>query len=189
MTSVSMVPILIKENRSVMATKQQQDFCKAVYDAAKKINEISPLFVAAQACLESAWGARKVGNYNIFGITKGSNWNGKTVLVLTSEVFNVPGKKFYPPEKVVSVTKVAQGRYRYKVYRLFKDFDSYDECLQEHLRIFKKPGYADAWPYRRNAYEFAKKIADCKGCKYATDPNYATVMRAMIESVRKIVEE
>jgi len=186
---MSMVPILIKENRSVMATKQQQDFCKAVYDAAKKINEISPLFVAAQACLESAWGTRKVGNYNIFGITKGSNWNGKTVLVLTSEVFNVPGKKFYPPEKVVSVTKTAQGRYRYKVYRLFKDFSSYDECLREHLRLFEKPGYADAWPYRRNAYEFAKKIADCKGCKYATDPNYATVMRAMIESVRKIVEE
>lgn len=121
-----------------MATKQQQDFCKAVYDAAKKINEISPLFVATQTCLESAWGARKVGNYNIFGITKGSNWTGKTVLVLTNEVFNVPGKKFYPPEKVVSVIKTSQGKYRYKVYRQFKDFGSYDECLQEHLRIFKK---------------------------------------------------
>lgn len=170
-----------------MATKQQQDFCKAIYKAAEKINEISPIFVAAQACLESAWGSRKVGNYNVFGITKGSNWTGKTVLVLTSEVFNVPSKKFYPPEKVVSVTKIAQGRYRYKVYRQFKDFSSYDECLREHLRIFQKPGYADAWPYRKDPEEFSKRIADNVGCKYATDPNYATTMRSMIASVRKIV--
>lgn len=171
-----------------MATKQQQDFCRAIYKAAQKIGEISPLFVAAQACLESSWGLKKVGNYNIFGITKGSNWTGKTVLVLTSEVFNVPGKKFYPPEKVVSITKTSQGKYRYKVYRLFKDFASYDECLQEHLRIFKKPGYADAWPYRKDAMEFAKRITNNVGCKYATDPNYLTTMRAMIASVKKVVE-
>lgn len=171
-----------------MATKQQQEFCKAVYKAAEKINEISPLFVAAQACLESSWGMKKVGNYNIFGITKGSSWTGKTVLVLTSEVFGVPGKKFYLPEKVVSITKTSQGKYRYKVYRLFKDFSSYDECLREHLRIFQKPGYADAWPYRKNALEFAKRITNNVGCKYATEPNYLNTMRAMIASVQKVVE-
>lgn len=171
-----------------MATKQQQDFCKEVYNAACKINEISPVFVAAQACLESSWGKNKVGRYNVFGITKGSNWTGKTVLVLTSEVFNSPNVKFASPEKVVSIFKRKDGRYQYKVYRLFKDFDSMGDCLKEHLRLFKKPGYNDAWPYRKNAREFAKRIVNNVGCQYATDPNYATTMNAMIESVERIVK-
>lgn len=171
-----------------MATKQQQDFCKEVYNAACKINEISPVFVAAQACLESSWGKNKVGRYNVFGITKGSNWTGKTVLVLTSEVFNSPNVKFASPEKVVSIFKRKDGRYQYKVYRLFKDFDSMGDCLKEHLRLFKKPGYNDAWPYRKNAREFAKRIVNNVGCKYATDPNYATTMNDMIESVERIIK-
>ena len=170
-----------------MATKQQQDFCKEVYKAACKINEISPVFVAAQACLESSWGAKRVGKYNLFGITKGTGWTGKTVLVLTSEVFPTPNKKFSAPEKVVSVIKRRDGRYQYKVYRLFKDFNSMEDCLREHLRLFQKPGYADAWPYRKNAREFAKRIADSKGCKYATDPHYAETMEAMIRSVERII--
>lgn len=171
-----------------MATKQQQDFCKEVYNAACKINEISPAFVAAQACLESSWGKNKVGRYNVFGITKGSNWAGKTVLVLTSEVFSSSNVKFAAPEKVVSVFKRKDGRYQYKVYRLFKDFDSMEDCLKEHLRLFKKSGYADAWTYRKNAREFAKRIVNNVGCKYATDPNYATTMNAMIASVERIVK-
>lgn len=170
-----------------MATKQQQDFCKEVYKTSCKINEISPVFVASQACLENSWGAKRVDKYNLFGITKGTGWSGKTVLVLTSEVFPTPNKKFAAPEKVVSVIKRRDGRYQYKVYRLFKDFASMEDCLREHLRLFKKPGYQDAWPYRKNAREFAKRIADNKGCKYATDPHYAETMEAMIRSVERIV--
>lgn len=170
-----------------MATRQQQEFCKEVYNAACKVNEISPVFVAAQACLESSWGAKRVGKYNLFGITKGTGWTGKTVLVLTSEVFATPNKKFTAPEKVVSVIKRRDGRYQYKVYRLFKDFSSLEDCLKEHLRLFEKPGYKDAWPYRKNAREFAKRIADNKGCKYATDPHYSETMEAMIRSVERIV--
>lgn len=171
-----------------MPTEKQRQFCMMVYKAARNINEISPVFVAAQACLESAWGANVIGKYNCFGITRGSNWNGKTVLVLTSEVFNSPDVKFRSPECVVSIRKRSDGRYIYKVKRLFKDFDSMEDCLREHLRIFRKPGYADAWPYRKNPREFARRIADNKGCKYATAPNYATIMSAMISSVEQIVK-
>lgn len=170
-----------------MPTQKQREFCKAIYNAAEKINEISPIFVAAQACLESGWGANIIGKYNCFGITKGPNWNGKTILVLTSEIFKTDKVRFNAPEKIVSITKRSNGTYRYKVYRLFKDFSSWEDCLREHLRIFKKSGYADAWPYRKNAREFAKRIADNKGCKYATDPNYARVMAAMIASVERVI--
>lgn len=170
-----------------MANSEQTDFCRKVYHAAEKINEINPVFVAAQACLESNWGQKKIGNYNIFGITKGSQWTGKTVLVLTTEIFSNDKIRFKQPEKVVSITKIANNRYKYKCYRLFKDFNSLEDCLREHLRLFKKSGYVDAWAYRKNAREFAKRIVDNKGCKYATAPNYYKVMSAMIDSVERII--
>ena len=171
-----------------MATVKQMEFCRAIYQAAKKINEIDPVFVAAQACLESGWGERKIGKYNVFGITKGSTWPAsRCILVYTTEVFKTNTVRFKLPEKVVSITKNSRGNYVYKVYRLFKNFNSYEECLQEHLRIFKKSGYADAWPYRKNAREFARRITNNVGCKYATDPNYLKTMNAMIASVERIV--
>lgn len=170
-----------------MANQTQMDFCRKVYFAAEKINEISPVFVAAQACLESNWGQKRVGKYNIFGITKGSNWTGKTTLVLTTEIFSNDKVRFNAPEKIVSITKIANNRYKYKCYRLFKDFDSLEDCLREHLRLFKKSGYADAWAYRKDAREFAKRIVDNKGCKYATAPNYYKVMLSMIDSVERII--
>lgn len=171
-----------------MATAQQKEFCKDIYNAAKRINEIDPIFVAAQACYESGWGDSKIGDYNIFGITRGSWPVERCILVTTTEVFSVANKRFTPPEKVLKITRKAVGKYVYKVKRYFKNFRSYDECLQEHLRLFQKSGYADAWPYRKNAREFAKRIVNNQGCKYATDPNYYKTMCAMISSVEKIVK-
>ena len=171
-----------------MATENQKSFCRAVYQAAQRLNEISPVFVAAQACLESGWGASAIATYNIFGITRGQWPADRCVLVTTTEVFPVANKKFTPPEKVLSIQHKNVNKYVYRVVRYFKRFRSYDECLQEHLRLFQKPGYADAWPYRKNAREFARRIADNKGCKYATDPHYQQVMEAMIASVENIVK-
>ena len=48
-----------------------KEFAKMVYDAAKGL-DIHPLFVTAQACLETGWGKKTIGKYNIFGITKGA---------------------------------------------------------------------------------------------------------------------
>ena len=51
-----------------------KEFALWVYNAAKNVSDIDPLFVAAQAALESGWGKSGIGN-NLFGITKGSSWN------------------------------------------------------------------------------------------------------------------
>jgi len=169
-----------------MATKSQIAFAQQVYAAARKVSEIAPDFVAAQAVLETGWGEKKVGKYNVFGITKGSQWNGKVVMVRTHEYFATDGKKFNPPDKIVSICKVkGKKMWYYTVDRAFKDFDSMEDCLVEHNRLFQKPGYADAWPYRKNALEFAKRICDGVGCKYATDPAYLTTIMSIIKSVRK----
>jgi flagellar protein FlgJ len=175
-----------------MATKQQQnDFVKTVYPAAKRLQEsdpagtLNPVFVTAQAALETGFIIGGIEN-NLFGITKG-NWTGRTKLVLTTEYFSVPDKKFALPEKIVSVTKVLD-KYKYSVYRLFRVYDRLEDCLADHLAILKKPGYADAWPYRDNPREYAKRLVDEIGSKYATGPNYALVMSGFIAAVELIIK-
>ena len=66
---------------------KQIEFVKKVYPAAERLAKaggVSPLFVTAQAALETGWEIRGIGN-NIFGITKGS-WTGDVSLELTTEV-------------------------------------------------------------------------------------------------------
>lgn len=170
-----------------MATEAQRAFVRSIYAAALNATDIAPEFVTAQAILESGWGKSRVGKFNLFGITKGTGWTGKTVLALTHEYFPTPNRTFLPPERIVSVCKV-KGRQQwcYTVYRLFKDFDSISDCLAEYSRIFQKLAYADAWPYRHDAEEFARRICDNRGGRYATSPNYLHMMLSLIKSVRQI---
>ena len=172
-----------------MATETQRAFAREIYSAALKATDIAPEFVTAQAILESGWGKSRVGKFNLFGITKGSNWQGKTVLVLTHEYINTPNRRFTSPERVVSVCKSkTPDRWYYTVYRLFKDFDSLEDCLREHVRLLQKPGFADAWPYRHDAEEFARRISDARGLRYATSPQYASLLIALIRQVRTLCE-
>lgn len=175
-------------------TKKQQQFCMKVYRAAYALymsdreGTVSPRFTTAQAMLESAWGNKAIGN-NIFGMTKGSSWTGKTRLVQTTEIFTTRYKKFTPPEKVLKLTAMRNGNFRYTVLRLFRDYDTLEEAIRDHNELFKKPMYADAWPHRLYAKEFAKRISDAKGAKYATDPNYYRTMWRMIDSVNAIIDK
>ena len=172
-----------------MATELQRDFARRVYKAALTATDIAPELVTAQALLESAWGKSRIGRYNLFGITRGTGWTGKTVLVLTHEYFPDPNRRFSPPERVVSVARCkTPGRYYYTVWRLFKDFDSLEECLAEHTRLLRKPGFADAWPFRHDADEFARRICDNQGLKYATSPVYLAQLLQTIKTVRTICQ-
>ena len=165
-----------------MATRKQIEFAKWVYLAAKN-GEIDPVFVTAQACLETGWGKSKIGKFNIFGITKGS-WTGKTVLILTTEYFSTPNKVFKAPEIKVSVVKMGPTKYKYTVKRLFREYDSLKQALDDHTAIFKKDMYADAWPFRNDPVKFAEKICDNMGAKYATSPSYLTSLKSMINQIQ-----
>ena len=176
-----------------MATKKEQiDFIKAVYPAAYRLysekDSINPVFVTAQAALETGWKVKGAGN-NIFGITKGSSWQGKTELVLTTEIFNSPTVTFKEPERVVGVEPVSGGKYRYRVYRLFRSYNMLEDCLDDHINVLRGKGYADAWAYRKDAKEFARRIVDAVGPKYATGPNYASVMCSTIDTINNRINE
>lgn len=177
-----------------MATKKQIDFVKQVYPAAKRLytekpNEsIHPIFETAQAALEKGWSFD--GKFNMFGITRGSSWKGPVDLLLTTEYFKNPDVKFTYPERIVGTPeKLANGNYKYRVYRYFRKYNSLEECLYDHQDLFRKSGYADAWPYRNEPLEFAKRLVDDTGWKYATGPEYYKSMASIIKTVQKIVEQ
>ncbi len=176
-----------------MATQKQIDFVKQVYPAAKRLysekpNEaIHPVFETAQAALEKGW--KFDGKFNMFGITKGS-WTGEVDLELTTEYFDNPNVRFKYPEVIVGTPqKLSNGNYKYRVYRLFRRYNSLDECLYDHQALFRKSGYADAWPYRNDPFEFAKRLVDDTGWKYATGPEYYKSMVSIIKTVQRIVEQ
>lgn len=162
-----------------------KEFAKMVYAAAEKCSDISPLFITAQAALESGWGKSKVGDFNLFGITKGS-WTGKTVLVRTTEIHSTDKVKYIEPEKCLAINKLPSGKYRYSVMRLFRDYGSLEACLADHLTILQKPHFAHAWPYRKCPDLFANKLQSGQ-MKYATDPNYVSTMKAVIQTVKKLL--
>lgn len=178
-----------------MATKKEQiDFVRQIYPAAKRLHEndpentLNPLFVTAQAALETGWRIRGIDN-NIFGITVGSSWTGDRKLVQTTEIFSRPNVTFKAPEEVLSVVPIGNGKYRYSVKRFFRVYDSLEDCLADHLSLLKKPMYADAWAYKNDPVEYAKRLVDDTGAKYATDPNYAKTMASVIKMVENIVKE
>ena len=160
------------------ANEKQMAFAKKVYQAAMG-GEIHPLFVTAQAVLETGWGAHTIGENNIFGITKGS-WTGPVDMVDTVEYFSNDRKVLSPPDKILNKVKLESGRWKYKVNRAFRHYGSLEECLNDHLSIFKKPMYDDAWPYRNNPLMFALKITDDNKAKYATSPSYYKNLRYLI---------
>ena len=162
------------------------EFIKWIYPQAKKVGEIDPIFVTAQAALESAWAKSAIGN-NLFGITKGSSWTGAVQLVTTTEYFTTPNVTFKAPEKVLGITKLDENKYRYSVKRFFRGYDTVADCLADHLLILKKPGYADAWPYRKDAKQYVRRLVDNIGSKYATAPDYVATMDKVIAIVNNVV--
>lgn len=160
-----------------------------MYPAAARLAEaggVNPLFVTAQAALETGWKIRGIGN-NIFGITKGE-LDRSRIAGVDNRVLQNPDRDVQGPERVVSVDQVAPDRYKYRVYRLFRVYPTVDACLDDHLALLKKPMYADAWPYRNDAKEYARRLVDNTGAKYATAPNYAAIMASVIDTVANIVK-
>lgn len=150
-------------------------------------NEINPIFIVAQAALETGWGKKTIGKYNIFGITKGS-WPGKTLLVTTTEIHDNAKVKYRSPEEVLDITPLQSGKFKYKVIREFRDYDSLEQCLQDHFDLLSSKAYADAWPYRGDPYKFVEYIQNEIGPKYATAPNYVSVMKQMFKTVEKLLK-
>ena len=136
------------------------DFINAIAPAAQalaKTTRIPASFTVAQAALESGWGARAPG-HNLFGIKADPSWHGPIVVEATHEHVN--------------------GR-DVATHYSFRAYDDWLGSLEDHAQfLLTNPLYSLAFAYTSGA-TFARAIA---AAGYATDPNYAAKLIAIIKT-------
>ena len=164
-------------------TDQVLDFVKEVYPQAKLLGGFNPIFVTAQGGGESGWGGKRVGNFNLFGMKCPTYWDGKKVLITTTEYHNRPDIKY--PE-VISVKKQLNGKYKYVVKDWFCDFDSVKDCLEHHFELLNKPHFAHALKYKDDPRKYAEALQSGK-YKYATSPTYVKFINSLIKMVENAI--
>lgn len=140
-------------------------------------------FILAQAALESAWGESAPGNM-FFGVKAGKNTpSNKKQLLRTTEILKDEKQSHRFPE-VISISKRSDGKYKYVIRDWFKKYDTPEECFDDHADFFvKNKRYHEALSAKHDPYLFADAVA---AAGYATDPNYATKLKSMIQSIESV---
>lgn len=149
-------------------------FAKAA--ASKKgFDYLIPLTAGAQ---ESAWGAKAIG-FNFFGIKDTDGINGNEQLITTTEYSKSSKLKFPVIIKIVQVG----SRFKYTIKDWFRKYSSAEQAFTAYIEFFERnPRYRTALFYKDNPDRFFEEIARAG---YATDPNYATNLKAVKKSVIK----
>lgn len=158
-----------------------EEFVKKYYPEAKKVEKETGfhyLITLAQGALESGWGKKALGN-NFFGIKWNEGNKQDKQLITTTEYLSKPNVKF--PE-VIKVEKVGK-LYKYTVKDWFRKYDTPAEGFADHINFFlKNPRYAKALLVKDKPEQFFEEIAKAG---YATAPDYAKQLKAMMHSVTK----
>lgn len=139
---------------------------------------ISAVFILAQAALESGW-AKSVAGNNFFGIKANTATPmNKKQLVRTREVLKTNSAHF--PE-IISIRQRSDGKYDYIVKDWFRKYDTPEDSFTDHAQFFlDNKRYAKALEVRDNPYKFAEEVAKAG---YASDPNYANVLKSVIKTI------
>lgn len=146
-------------------TKFQEKMLEHANNASRTSGIPSNLMMG-QAALESGWGSREIKatdgttSHNLFGIKATSAWKGKVAEAVTTEF--VDGVKQKRIEK-------------------FRAYDSYTESFQDFANMMKSnPRYNNVINNLDNPEAYAKALQQAG---YATDPNYAAKLNAVIKRV------
>lgn len=162
---------------------KNKSFALEIYNAAKDI-DVSSLFITAQACLESGWGKSAIGKYNLWGVKAGESWKGKRILVRTTEIIKKESNlRLQINEEIISKTVLKSGNIKCIAKLWFRDYDSLQEAILDHNKVLTS--FTEAWGYRKDPYKFVDKLQEGNR-KYATDPNYASTMKAVYKTLNKM---
>lgn len=161
------------------------DFVKAYYKYAKQTQDktgIDARFILAQAALETGWGKSAPGNM-FFGVKSNTATPmNKKQLLTTREVLKTNSVKF--PE-IISIKSRPDGRFDYVVKDWFRKYDTPEESFTDHANFFfENKRYSNAIIVKSDPYKFAEEIAKAG---YATAPNYANSLKAVIKTVEKYI--
>lgn len=138
-------------------------------EAAAAESGIPAQFMLAQAALETGWGKREIigrdgsNSHNLFGIKAGSNWDGPTVDVTTTEYI---------------------GDQPRKMVQKFRAYASEAESFADYARLMKdSPRYANVVANASDAKQFASGL---QRAGYATDPLYAEKLGKVINTTLRL---
>ena len=127
--------------------------------AAKEIG-VTPQVLIAQAALETGWGQYVArlengkSSHNVFNIKAGSNWQGDTVTLATTEFKNGASVK---------------------EYAAFRTYDSYNSAFEDYVAMVKhNPRYQQALGNSASASDY---VAGLQQAGYATDPDYSAKVK------------
>lgn len=141
-----------------------EQFIKNTYQGALSVQQkygIPALAAMAQSAQETGWGKTVVGNM-YFGIKAGASWTGKKQLLWTHEYIN--------------------GVYT-KVQAWFRAYDNAEQSFEDYAKfILSNARYKNALQYTDDPESYIQAVAKAG---YATDPNYATSIIAIINSIKK----
>ena len=156
-------------------------FVKTYLPEAKKVEAKTGfhyLIPLTQGALESGWGAKVKGN-NFFGIKDTDGVNGNEQLITTTEYLSTNKAKF---PTIISITKVG-NKFKYIVKDWFRKYPSAEKAFEDHINFFlKNKRYSEAIKYKSNPERFFEEIAKAG---YATAPDYANQLKAVMKSVIK----
>lgn len=158
-----------------------EQFVKTYLPEAKKVEAKTGfhyLIPLTQGALESGWGAKVKGN-NFFGIKDTDGVNGNEQLITTTEYLSTDKAKF---PTIISITKVG-NKFKYIVKDWFRKYPSAEKAFEDHINFFlKNKRYSEAIKYKSNPEKFFEEIAKAG---YATAPDYANQLKAVMKSVIK----
>lgn len=154
--------------------------------ASEKQTGFSALATLAQGALESSWGDIAPGNM-LFGVKDTDGVNGNEQLLTTTEYSRYANAKFPNIISVTPVIRNGQKWYKYKIKDYFRKFDTVEECFTNHVQFFlKNKRYSKAIAVRKDAYKFIDQISKAG---YATDPNYASLLKSIAKSIEPILKK
>ncbi|MDN3671689.1 glucosaminidase domain-containing protein [Flavobacterium branchiarum] len=166
---------------------KKQDFVNKFYPSAKASQNktgIPALANLAQAAVESAWGEVCPGNM-LFGVKDTDGINGNEQLLVTTEYSKSANTKFPNIISVTPVVRNGQKWFKYKIKDYFRKYNTLEDCFTDHAQFFiKNKRYAKALLVKHNTYLFIDEIAKAG---YATDPNYAKLLRGIAKDLEKYI--
>lgn len=165
-----------------------KDFVNQFYPFAKMTQDktgITAIAILAQAAVESGWGKAAPGNM-FFGVKDKDGINGNEQLLTTTEYSRRNDLKF--PE-ILSITPVVLNGEKYFKYRVrdyFRMYSTPEECFTDHANFFlKNSRYAAALEVKEDTYKFIDEITKAG---YATDPNYAKILKSAAKMIEKLIK-
>ncbi len=156
------VPGQVEPETKEAAAPERSEFVQKMWplavEAGKRLG-VDPRHVVAQAALESGWGQVAAGN-NFFGIKAGSGWRGAVLDNQTQEFVNGAAVAVAAP------------------FRAYKDVDA---SVTDYVRLLGgNARYAAVRGTGSDTAAFTRAIQDAG---YATDPDYALKLRAVVQAV------